>query len=335
MNDDLRAELRFLVTQVRGEVEREGELGHDHLMKDPDFARMLEAGPVPVAAMEPAAASPTPASSAATKGVAPPVATPAKAAATPRTAAPPRGKPMPAPAVKLPEPADATEVTPHGKVAPSSRALPAVGLPRHDRRDLKKLAEELALFSAEAAACVKCGLCETRTRVVYGSGTARQPLLFVGEAPGFNEDQQGLPFVGQAGKLLTDIIAATGFERSEVYIANLLKCRPPENRDPLPHEIESCLPWLERQIAIIQPRVICTLGKFSAQILTGKPKATIGTLRGKVFHYNGIPVVPTYHPAFLLRSPSFKRATWEDVQLVRDLYLAAEAGSEGAGSSTE
>jgi uracil-DNA glycosylase family 4 len=331
VNDDLRAELRFLVSQVRGEVERERRLGHDHLMKDPEFARMLEAGAVPVAPGDGMAAATEPT---AAPTSAPSEAAPAKAAAPPRTAAA-RGKQMPAPAVKLPEPADAAEVTPHGKVAPSSRALPAVGMPRHDRRDLKKLAEELALFSAEAAACMKCGLCQTRTKVVYGSGTARQPLLFVGEAPGFNEDQQGLPFVGQAGKLLTDIIAATGFERSEVYIANLLKCRPPENRDPQPHEIESCLPWLERQIAIIQPRVICTLGKYSAQILTGKPKATIGALRGKVFHYNGIPVVPTYHPAFLLRSPSFKRATWEDVQLVRDLYLAAEAGSEGAGSSTE
>jgi DNA polymerase len=208
---------------------------------------------------------------------------------------------------------------------PAVKALPPVGLPAADPRPLAEMTAELTRLAAEAAECRQCGLCETRTRVVYGTGTARQPLMFIGEAPGFNEDQEGVPFVGRAGKLLTDIITAMGFDRAQIYIANVLKCRPPENRDPLPHETAACYPWLERQIELVKPRVICTVGSHSARLLTGRPKDTIGTLRGKVHYYKGIPVVPTYHPAFLLRSPGYKRFTWEDVQLVRDLYLKNDA----------
>jgi len=208
-------------------------------------------------------------------------------------------------------------------------ALPPVTIPVDDTRDLAVMTAALEAMRIEASTCPKCGLCEGRTQVVFSGGTARHAIMFVGEAPGFHEDQQGVPFVGRAGQLLTDIITAMGFDRNDVYIANVLKCRPPENRDPLPHEIEACWPWLEQQIELVQPRVLCTLGKYSAQLLTGAgPKSTIGALRGKIFHYKGIPVVPTYHPAFLLRSPSFKRAAWEDVKLVRDIYLAPKRGAD-------
>ncbi len=356
MTRDPRSELKYLAGQVRAELERERRDGR-RFSAEPELVAWARSDP-PAPGRRTATSSGdappvgrpsgrlTPGTSGTGGGATPPrgkpdvsrsaapsagtggpAATPAApgSAGVPSTGpgassrpaagdAPPRARrAVPPPPADAPAPAEK-----------AARALPPVGLPKNDGRDLQKLAAELAAFSAEAAECMKCGLCKTRTKVVYGSGTARQPLLFVGEAPGFNEDQQGLPFVGRAGKLLTDIIAAAGFERSDVYIANLLKCRPPENRDPLPHEIEACRPWLERQIEIIRPRVICTLGKYSAQLLTGNPKATIGVLRGKVHDYNGIPVVPTYHPAFLLRSPSNKRATWEDVQLVRNIYLSAE-----------
>jgi DNA polymerase len=146
--------------------------------------------------------------------------------------------------------------------------------------------------------------------------------MFIGEAPGADEDAQGLPFVGRAGKLLDQIIEAIGFDREEIYVANILKCRPPQNRDPRPEEISSCTPYLEEQIRLVQPKIICALGKFAAQFLTGKPKATMGQLRGRIHYYrDSIMVLPTYHPAALLRNPQWKRVVWEDVQLLRKEYL--------------
>ena len=180
-------------------------------------------------------------------------------------------------------------------------------------RDWKK---QLAAVGAEAAECRKCPLCETRNSVVFETGTASVPLVFVGEAPGRDEDLQGLPFVGRAGQLLTKIIEAIGIDREDVYICNILKCRPPNNRDPLPEEVEQCLPYLERQLEILNPRVICALGRIAAQVLL-QTKTPIGKLRGRVFLYNGRKLVPTYHPAALLRNPDLKRTVWEDVQLVR------------------
>jgi uracil-DNA glycosylase family 4 len=158
--------------------------------------------------------------------------------------------------------------------------------------------------------------------VVFARGRARNRVMFIGEAPGADEDRQGSPFVGRAGKLLDQIIDAIGFQRDEIYVANILKCRPPRNRDPQPDEIVACTPYLERQIELVEPKIICALGRFAAQFLTGQPKASMGQLRGKIHYYQDrIMVLPTYHPAALLRNPAWKRTVWEDVQLLRQEYL--------------
>ena len=193
----------------------------------------------------------------------------------------------------------------------------------------------LEAVAAEARACRKCGLCETRTHAVPGVGSAATGIVFVGEAPGADEDAQGEPFVGRAGQLLTQIIKAMDeralipgvtLDRSTVYICNVLKCRPPENRDPLPHEIEMCSPYLRRQLEVIKPRIICCLGKFAAELLVGV-KGTIASLRGKVYRYQGAKLIVTYHPAACLRNPNYKRPVWEDMQLLAKEYLA-EGGRE-------
>ena len=182
----------------------------------------------------------------------------------------------------------------------------------------------------EARACRRCGLCETRTQAVPGVGSATSGIVFVGEAPGAEEDRRGEPFVGRAGELLTRIIKAMDvarlipgmpLNRETVYICNVLKCRPPENRNPLPHEIEMCSPYLERQLAALRPRVICCLGKFAAELLVAA-KGTIGGLRGKVYRYQGAKLIVTYHPAACLRNPAYKRPVWEDMQLLAREYLA-------------
>lgn len=166
------------------------------------------------------------------------------------------------------------------------------------------------------AACRRCALAESRTHFVFGVGNAEATVMFVGEAPGRDEDLQGEPFVGRAGQLLNKILSAIEFRREDVYIANILKCRPPGNRNPEPTEIASCEPILRRQIELIRPVILCTLGSFAARTLLGVSTG-ITRLRGQLHDYRGIPVVPTYHPAALLRNPSWKRPTWEDVQLLR------------------
>lgn len=168
--------------------------------------------------------------------------------------------------------------------------------------------------------CPRCKLSKTRTNIVFGQGNPRAELMFVGEAPGRDEDEQGLAFVGRAGQLLTKIIEAMGRKREDVYIANCLKCRPPNNRNPEPDEVASCRPFLEEQIRLISPRAIVTLGTFAAQALleTDEP---IGRMRGHWRSAHGTRVMPTFHPAFLLRSPERKKDVWEDMKLVRD-YLA-------------
>ena len=185
-------------------------------------------------------------------------------------------------------------------------------------------------IAAEARACRQCGLCETRTQAVPGVGSAESGIVFVGEAPGADEDRRGEPFVGRAGELLTRIIKAMDdarlipgvpLTRDTVFICNVLKCRPPENRNPLPHEIESCSPYLRRQLAELRPRVICCLGKFATELLVGV-KGTIGGLRGKVYRYQGAKLIVTYHPAACLRNPAYKRPVWEDMQLLAREYLS-------------
>jgi DNA polymerase len=184
--------------------------------------------------------------------------------------------------------------------------------------------------AAEVRSCTRCGLCETRTQAVPGVGSAASGIVFVGEAPGAEEDRRGEPFVGRAGELLTKIIQAMDdarlipgvpLDRETVYICNVLKCRPPENRNPLPHEVETCSPYLERQLEALKPRVICCLGKFAAELLVGV-KGSIAGLRGKTYRYQGARLIVTYHPAACLRNPNLKRPVWEDMQLLAREYLS-------------
>ncbi|HEY7470813.1 MAG TPA: uracil-DNA glycosylase [Gemmatimonadota bacterium] len=171
----------------------------------------------------------------------------------------------------------------------------------------------------EALVCTRCDLCSTRTRVVWGSGTPRTGIMVVGEAPGYHEDQQGEAFVGRAGQLLTRILEAIGFSRDEVFITNVLKCRPPGNADPQPHQVAQCEPFLMRQIELIDPLVILALGRHAARTLL-RDDGSMSSLRGRIHRYEGVPLIATYHPAALLRNPTLKRPTWEDVQLLRKIY---------------
>jgi uracil-DNA glycosylase family 4 len=194
---------------------------------------------------------------------------------------------------------------------PSSAAVPS--LVPGALRDMGSLAEFLE-------GCPRCKLSKSRTRIVFGQGSPRADLMFVGEAPGRDEDEQGLAFVGRAGQLLTKIIEAMGMKREDVFICNVLKCRPPNNRNPEPDEVASCMPFLEEQIRLVSPRVIVTLGTFAAQAVLGTDEP-IGRLRGRWQTSRGIRVMPTFHPAFLLRTPDRKKDVWEDMKQVRD-YLS-------------
>ncbi len=175
---------------------------------------------------------------------------------------------------------------------------------------------ELLVIRADLGDCTRCKLHPTRKNIVFGVGNPAADLVFAGEAPGSNEDARGEPFVGDAGQLLDKMILAMGWAREDVYIANIIKCRPPGNRNPEPDEIEQCEPFLIRQLAALKPRVIVALGKFAAQCLLQKYDTPIGALRGSFHEYQGIRVMPTYHPAYLLRTPSAKRMVWADLQLV-------------------
>jgi len=192
-------------------------------------------------------------------------------------------------------------------VGTSSREL--FGGPLSGITTLDQLAELIAT-------CTKCPLYKTATKPVPGQGSPSAELVCVGEAPGENEDKQGLAFVGQAGQLLTKILAAINLRREDVFICNVLKHRPPGNRNPMPQEVEACSPYLVRQLEVIRPKVIVAFGTFAAQTLL-ETKLSIGKLRGSVHKYYGIPLIVTYHPAALLRNPAWKRPTWEDVQLAR------------------
>jgi DNA polymerase len=175
--------------------------------------------------------------------------------------------------------------------------------------------ETLEGIRADLGDCRRCGLCRSRNRIVFGGGSPAARLVFVGEGPGYDEDRSGEPFVGRAGQLLNRIIAAMNLTREAVYICNIVKCRPPDNRNPLPEEVERCMPFLERQIAAVAPDVICTLGAVATRALL-KTGAPISRLRGRFHDYRGIRVMPTYHPAFLLRYPEKKRETWADIQMI-------------------
>ena len=185
--------------------------------------------------------------------------------------------------------------------------------------------EPLADLGKEVAGCIKClELASKRKTVVFGSGNPHAELMFVGEAPGRDEDEQGLPFVGLAGQLLTKIIESIGLKRADVYIANVLKCRPPGNRQPQPDEIFNCSPYLLKQIELIRPKIICALGTFAAQTLlkTGQP---ISRLRGSFYPFGDVKIRCTFHPAYLLRNPGDKRKVWEDMKAIRAELAATKA----------
>ncbi|MBA4311959.1 MAG: uracil-DNA glycosylase [Chlorobiaceae bacterium] len=167
--------------------------------------------------------------------------------------------------------------------------------------------------------CLKCGLGKTRTNFVFGVGNPNADVMFVGEAPGADEDAQGEPFVGRAGQLLNKILAAVELKREDVYICNILKCRPPNNRDPEPTEMELCTPYLYKQISLIQPKFIICLGRIAAQWLL-QTNGTLGSMREKIHDYRGTKLIVTYHPAALLRNPNWKRPAWEDMKMFRDEY---------------
>jgi uracil-DNA glycosylase len=176
--------------------------------------------------------------------------------------------------------------------------------------------ETLDSIRSDIGDCQRCKLAPTRTTIVFGSGNPNADIVFVGEAPGYEEDQQGLPFVGEAGRLLTKIIESTGIKREDAYICNILKCRPPGNRNPEPDEVLVCSPFLKRQIAAIRPKIVCCLGKFAAQTLL-QNAAPISRLRGEFHDIDGMRVIATFHPAYLLRSPEKKREVWEDMKQIR------------------
>ena len=194
--------------------------------------------------------------------------------------------------------------------------------PRPDDAGREDRQSALEALCGAVQGCEQCQLSEKRQKVVFGSGDVRADLMFVGEGPGAQEDRQGLPFVGPAGELLTRIIEAIDLRREDVYIANIVKCRPPGNRDPLPEEVRACRGYLEQQISLVRPRVLVALGRVAAQTLLGMDRS-LGRMRGEWFEVLGVPTRVTYHPAALLRNTQYKRPTWEDMQIVRDRLLSA------------
>jgi DNA polymerase len=204
------------------------------------------------------------------------------------------------------------------KAEAAEAASPLAGLPRADAQDS---GAALRIIREDIGDCRRCRLCEKRTNVVFGVGHPQARLMFVGEGPGADEDVQGEPFVGRAGQLLTKIIEAMQMGRPDVYIANIVKCRPPENRTPLPDEVSTCSPFLFRQIAAIRPRVIVCLGTPAAQTLLGT-RETITRMRGVFRDVGGIKVMPTFHPAYLLRNPAAKREVWDDMKQVMAVLQA-------------
>ncbi|MEO8752681.1 MAG: uracil-DNA glycosylase [Casimicrobiaceae bacterium] len=245
-----------------------------------------------------------------------------------------RASAMPA-AVATPElhaPASVATPAPEAPAAGGRREPPAAAGDAIDSRQTRIATLAWRDFAADVDACTACGLCRTRHKSVPGVGDPNADWLFVGEAPGAEEDARGEPFVGQAGRLLDNMLAALGMARDRnVYIANVLKCRPPNNRTPEPGEAESCRPYLERQVALLQPKLIVALGKSAASLLLGTD-ATIASLRGRVHRYRGVPLIVTYHPAYLLRSLADKAKAWEDLLLARRT-VANSAGADAPGPS--
>ncbi len=202
-----------------------------------------------------------------------------------------------------------------GSAVARSRGYAAEEAEQPSNRATEQPLDDFDALRTLALTCTKCRLAGTRTNVVFGVGDPNADLMFVGEAPGRDEDLQGEPFVGRAGQLLTDIIKAMKLTREQVYIANVIKCRPPENRNPEPDELDACRPFIRRQVELIQPKVIVTLGRFALQSLLEKSYGIMAT-RGTWLDYNGVKVMPTFHPAYLLRNPAAKKDVWVDMKKV-------------------
>lgn len=207
----------------------------------------------------------------------------------------------------------ATQTKPEPSAGGSAEAGPSEPLSEEERMKREKDAR------ARVAACTACALHRTRTQTVYGTGSLKARIVFVGEAPGAEEDRTGIPFVGRAGQLLTKMIESIGFSRDEVYICNTIKCRPPDNRDPTTEEKETCRPFLEEQLKILRPQILVGLGAHAAGYLTGL-QTSLGKMRRQWHEFEGIPTMVTYHPAFLLRSPGMKKQAWEDLQMLVSRY---------------
>jgi len=229
-----------------------------------------------------------------------------------------------------------TELAPRGGLVapPSVEPFSAPLLPREEKR--RRL---VALDENEVKGCPRCRLCESRTNTVFGEGDSDARLFFIGEGPGETEDTTGRPFVGRAGELLDKMIAAMGLRRDDVYIANIVKCRPPNNRVPMPDEVATCTPYLERQIEIIRPQVIVTLGLPALKYMTNDPKLTMGKSRGNWREWRGIKLMPTFHPAYILRNPTYetKAAVWSDLKQVLvelSLPIPKRGGSGGEEKSS-
>ncbi len=229
-----------------------------------------------------------------------------------RTPEPTRPAPEPS---RGPRPSGAPEVAGSADLFHVAQASSAMS-----REERQTALEQLG---GEVRACQACKLAETRIKAVPGEGCLNPPILFIGEGPGADEDRSGRPFVGRAGQLLDKMIAAIGLARGEVYIANIVKCRPPGNRNPEPDEVKRCSPFLDRQIELIQPKLICTLGLPSTRTLVPTVRS-ISAARGRPVQYHGVPLVPTFHPAYLLRNPAAKRDAWSDLKLVAKLALGKE-----------
>jgi len=198
-------------------------------------------------------------------------------------------------------------------------------IPTSESNSGSVLSPTLEEIRRELGDCRRCKLHRTRRTIVFGEGNKNAKLMIIGEGPGYEEDVQGKPFVGKAGQLLTKILHSIHFQREEVYITNIIKCRPPQNRNPEPNEIQSCYPFLIKQIHAIQPQIICALGTFAAQTLL-KTDAKITNLRGRFYEFAGIKLLPTYHPAYLLRNPERKREVWEDMKQISK-WLAQKGGA--------
>ncbi|MET0342504.1 MAG: uracil-DNA glycosylase [Polyangiales bacterium] len=273
-----QAELAALRVAARAYVEWEAELSGQGIPAFTGAPVAREAAPAPFVPEPPAAEPPAP-----VMAEAPP---PSPALVVPNAPqpvvpAPPAASPMPAPA-------------------------PMAAADKHAR---------LAQLADEARGCTRCALAKGRTQTVFSRGSADASLMFIGEGPGFEEDKSGLPFVGPAGQLLDKMIAAMGFGRDDVYVCNVVKCRPPGNRTPLPEEGRACAPFLEGQLEAVRPRLIVALGRCASENL-GLAAPGAGGWRGRWGRFRGVEVMPTYHPAFLLRSPQFKRDVWNDLQKV-------------------